>query len=175
MREDTQTFRVYTYPELSESAKEAVRAKINQWAWDDGSAIESMEHIWRSTLEDQGWTELNGLTFDLYSQGGYPSWSGVLEGWEHGGHRWTVQTSNGRSYFRYVNVEPEWDADDDADRTPEETEAAELAAKELVDSLAGDIFYKMREEDEYIGSDETVAEACEANGYEFLESGEFYS
>lgn len=175
-RKVTHEFMVYTYPELSETAQEKVREWWNRVQWDDGVAAESMTMIFEYEVGERlGWeVDPKSLTFSLYSQGGYPEWSGTLREWEHGGKKWTVVTRNPGSYTRSmsVSVEPEWETDDEPDRTDEETRAAEDAAQEMVGSISSDLFWKFRAEDEYLSSDEQVRETCEANGYEFTEEGD---
>lgn len=164
MRIRTTETTLYTYDELSDDAKERVREWWNRVQWDDGSAAESMQMIWSGQLEEDGWVNLSNLTFDLYSQGGYPAWTGTREGWEHDGHRWTVSTVNRR--YMDVDVEPE-----DDDVTPDQEKAARDSANDYVQGISHDLFWKFRAEDDYMGSDEQVREACEANEYEFTEDG----
>lgn len=172
MREITETTRVYTYPELSGDAQDRVRAWWNRVSWEDGSAAEAMESIWRDTLEADGWSARSDLTYSLYQQGGYPVWNGTREAFEAEGYRWTVTVrANHRGSFDTVDVEPECINDDDPDPTDEDYRAAREAARDYAERLSGDLFYKFRAEDDYIGSDEQVAEACAANGYEFYEDG----
>lgn len=169
--------KVFTYPELDEKAQERVREWWNRVSWEDGSAVESMDAIWRDSLEADGWADLENLTYsDLYSQGGYPVWNGTREAFEAEGYRWTVtvRAFHRGGYFDTVDVEPECIGDDDPDPTDEDYRLAREAAREYADKLSHDLMWKFRAEDEYIGSDEQVAEACEANEYEFTEDGDLH-
>lgn len=163
---------VYTWGELSDAAKDHAREQHSRFLWDDGVAAESMQLIFDGVMEAAGWSDLSNLTYDLYQQGGYPEWAGTLRGFEHGGLKWTVTTQNGHRYGRSVDVEPEWETDDDPDRTDAETEAALDAARDMVSALSSELFYKFRAEDEYMTADEQMAETSEANGYEYTEAGD---
>jgi hypothetical protein len=172
---------VYTYPELSDDAKETARARWSQFLWDTGSMQESMNEIWEHTLTEAGWSDLSDLTYALYSQGGYPAWSGTLAGFEHDGRTWTLRTDNrGSRYGRNV-----WIEDDESDPDGEygspnlaaytaRLEAAEEAARDHVRDLSHELYQAFEAEDEYQTSDEQMAETAEANGYEYDESGHLH-
>ena len=160
---------VYTWDELSDSAKDTARQEWNRFLWDDGSMQESMAEIWESTLTDAGWTDLADLSYAIAMQGGYPEWSGTLAGFEHGGKTWTVIANNRRGNMS-IHVE-----DPDDDYTGEQDLpaclAAEEAARDLVSELSHKLYWAFIAEDEYQTSDEVMAETAEANGYEYDEDG----
>lgn len=191
MREITTRVRAYTYPELSDAAKDRVREWWNRAQWEDGAAQESMQLLADGFLEDRGWEDVSDLSYSLYSPGGEPRWRGVLPAFTHDDVTYratfTLRPLGGSSYAWEVTLDEDselFPADGDEDResvtygTPawdeylKRYEAAEEAAKDRARSDSSELFYAMREEDEYIGSDESVSEACEANGYEFTEEGE---
>lgn len=174
---------VYTWDELSEDAKDNARQKHSQFLWECGSAHESMELIFDFILEEAGWEEAGDLTYSLYQRGGQPTFSGVLRGWEHEGRIYdlTVRNTSGGGSCHYFSVEleaidgsdedtyygtPEWDA------YVKRIEVAEEAAKDLCRDLSHKLLEAFYAEDEYMTSDEQMAETCEANGYEFTEDGD---
>jgi hypothetical protein len=177
MRDATKVTKVYTYPELSDSAKEKVREWWNRCQWDDGVGQENMAMIFDEYMSGDGWIDVSGLTYDLYSQGGYPEWKGTRRGWEYGGRVWTIETGVSRWYHgpKGIRVTVEYQTDEDSDPTDEEQKAAEDAADDYVSELSSTLFYAFRDEDEHMASDEYVADACEANSYEFTEDGDLYA
>lgn len=178
---------VYTYPELSERAQEKVREWWNRVQWDDGQANESMSMIFDGIMEDEGWeADPRSLTYSLYSQGGTPSWSGTKDDWEYEGKTYILTCRNksrgGSSDYNSVDVEHEdddewnekwWEGDPETRRVMnQERERIREAAKDYVRGLESKLHAAFEKEDEYMGSDEYVREACEANGYEFTEDGD---
>jgi hypothetical protein len=169
---------VYTWDELSDDAKDTARERWSRFLWDDGSMQEDIEESWQYTLTTAGWTDLSDLTYDLYSQGGYPAWTGTLAGFEHDGRTWTLRTDNrGGRFSRTV-----WVEDDESDPDGEygspnlaaytaRLEAAEEAARDHVSALSTELLYAFREVDEYRTSDDQMSETSEANGYEYTEDG----
>lgn len=172
---------VYTWDNLSDAAKDHAREAHNRFLWDDGEAQENMELIWSGVLEDEGWQNVSDLSYSLYSQGGEPIWNGDIPEFTHEGGTYYVQLRKrplgGSSYAWDVTVDegdgalevaygtPEWDAE------VARLERIEEAAKDYARGLSTKIFWKMRDEDEYMTNDEQMAETCEANGYLFDEDG----
>jgi hypothetical protein len=167
---------VYTWGELSDDAKDTARQEWSRFLWDGGIMQESMTDIWENMLTEAGWTDLSDLSYALHMQGGYPSWSGTLAGFEHGGRTWTVTTDNRRTGM-VVRVEDDESDPDGEYGSPNlaaytaRLEAAEEAARDHAYSLSHDLYYAFIAEDEYQTSDEVMAETSEANGYEYDESG----
>ena len=167
---------VYSYDELSDRAKETAREEWNRFLWDCGSMQESMELIFDHIMEEAGWTNLGDLSYSLYSQGGYPEWSGTLAGFTHDGRTYTVVTDNRRGNMDVSILDDEDDPDGDYGSPnlaayTARVETAEEAARELVSDLSHKLFWAFRAEDEYQSSDESVRESAEANGYEYDEDG----
>lgn len=178
MREVTTTTTLYTYEELSDDAKGTVRQWLNVAAWEDGRAQEDMAAIFDDVMHVRGWREPFLRTYDLYRQGGFPVFSGDLPGWVHDGRTYTVTVSASHvgmgDEFMRTEVYEE-DTTNVPLETPGEAVAREArardAAREMVHNLSAELFYKFRDADEYLGSDEYAAEVCEGNGYEFTVDG----
>lgn len=165
---------VYTWNELSDSAKDTARQEWSRFLWSDGSMQESLSDLWENTLTEAGWVNLSDLSYDLYSQGGYPAWSGTLEAFEHGDRAYPVIVRNSRSGFgeyTSVDVDSEQDEDETDDAYAARIEAVEGAARDHLHSLSYELLYAFRAEDEYQCSDDVMAETAEANGYEYTEDG----
>jgi hypothetical protein len=126
-------------------------------------------------MAGDGWDDVSGLEYDLYQQGGFPAWKGTRRGWEYGGRVWTIETGRQRWTGERIRVTVEYQTDEDTDPTDEEQKAAEDAADDYVSELSSTLFYAFRDEDEHMASDEYVADACEANSYEFTEDGDLYA
>lgn len=152
---------VYTYDELSDRAKERAREQWSESLWDSGSMQEDCEQIWEDFLTDLGWSELSDLTFALYSQGGYPEWSGRV--WfDHNGASFRASVKRGRV---------EWVEAEDEDNSGSESDAEDELTN-LIVAWSSELFYKFRDADEWAASDENVRLAAEANSYEYTEDGE---
>ena len=173
---------VYTWDELSDTAKDHAREAWSRFLWDSGSMQESMELIFDGYMEDRGWQDAELRTYSLYSPGGYPTFCGTLPAFEHGGRTWTLTVttrhSGGGSEHMVCDVEPADDTDSDTFYgTPEwpaylaAVTAAEGAADDLVNGMSSELLYAFRDEDDYQISDESMAETSEANGYEYDEDG----
>lgn len=169
MREVTTTKTVYTWDELSDEAKDHARAEHNSFLWDSGEMRETMEEIWEDFLTEQGWENLSGLSYNLYSPGGEPAWDGDLPEWEFEGRTYYVTVRNHHYFGMRVSVDETFDENEAVAYS--EVERIEVAAKDMVLSLSHDLLVKMRAEDEYVVNDESMADTCEANGYEFDEDG----
>ncbi len=166
---------IYTYPELSETAKDAVRQRFSTWDWEDGSMQERMSDIVDGILEDAGFEKAENLSYQLYQQGGYPVFSTrsaspvFVEEPTPGTRRKrhtvivSVQGYGGSSYGFVVEV-----LDKDGYEVLDEESTK---AKQLIEGLSHRMYSAMVEEDEYMSSDEVVAESCEANEYRFFENG----
>jgi hypothetical protein len=159
---------VYTYPELSDAAKETARQEWNQSLWQYGSMIESMQMIFEDMLTEAGWTDLADLTYSLYSQGGYPAWSGDLPTFVLGNRTYYVTVRDHHYYGPTVDVD---EGDNGEPLTQEEHAAVVDAVKDHISDLSHKLYAAFVAEDEYQSSDEVMAETAEANGYEYTEDG----
>jgi hypothetical protein len=165
---------VYTYDELSDSAKETVRQKFSEWGWEDSTMQENMQMIADGVLESHGFGPARGLTYSLYTQGGEPSFE--TEG------TWTDPETEkvydvtvtqhplgGSNYYMTVWATEKDNDDEDEIGCPDDVRSR------LTDFMRVDIVSEMSKkfyaEDEYQASDAVVRESCEANGYEFDEYG----
>lgn len=172
---------VYTWDELSPAAKDRAREEHSRFLWEAGWIQEDLERIWRYELEEAGWTDLEDLSYSLYSPGGEPMWRGDVD-FEFEGRTYHLTVRKrplgGSSYAWDVGVvdpddpeldavygTPEWDA------AVARVEAVERAAKDMLRALSSKLLAAFREEDDYRVSDEVMAEDCAANGYEFTEDG----
>lgn len=180
MRIKTTETPVYTWDELSESAKDHARQKWSEFLWNDGSMQEDMQLIFDGKMEDLGWepTGKDGdLSYALYMQGGYPAFSVDIPDFQHDGRSYVVHVRNARDYFE-VTVEESDDDPDVAYGTPEwdaevkRIEAVEEAVKDKLRDVSHELYEAFVKEDEYQVSDEQMAETSEANGYEYDENGD---
>lgn len=182
MRIETTETMIYKYDELSESAQEKVREWYNRAQWNDGIAAESMTMIFDEAMKEKGWHNGELRTYDLYQQGGYPTFRAEVPEFTYEGHRYTstIRTRHmgGGNEYMYVDTEDVNEEEGaycgsaEYDAYVARIDAVSEYVKTQVDEVSGDLFHKFREEDEYMGSDSYVREACEANGYEFTEDGE---
>lgn len=173
---------VYTFDELSESAKETAREELNRFLWECGSMQESMDMIFDGYMNELGWDDAHALTYSLYSQGGEPSWAGRFT-FDHDGTDYPVSVTNrhygGGSYGFGIEVDvegTELDTDDaygsaEWDATVARIQAVEYAVMQHLGSLSAELLRRFYAEDEYQSSEEQVAETAEANGYEYDEGG----
>ena len=169
---------VFKYEELSDSAKEKVREEHNRFLWEDGEMTERMQMIADGILEAAGFEEAEDLSFNLYSQGGYPTFktrtkSPMLLGDKVKGKRRTRHTVlvslrhlGGSSSAFEVEV-----LDTKGYEVLDYDDPKSEAAKDLLRDLSHDIYNAMVKEDEYMSSDEVVAEISEANEWEYTEDG----
>ena len=172
---------VYTFDELSDSAKETARQDWSQFMWEDGSMQEGVADMFENEMQARGWEDAELRTYGLYVQGGYPTWRGTLPAFEHDGRPYvltvTTRHSGGGSEHMSCEVEDAETTSDDVYGTPEwpaylaRIEAAERAAKDMVYSLSVELYRMIEAEDEYQSSEDMVRETAEANGYEYDEDG----
>ncbi len=155
---------LYTYDELSESAKERAREHYSRFLWDDGDMRERMQEIADGVLEEAGMTPAEGLTYSLYNQGGYPKFgtSGAIE---HYSGRYTFDLDTAQQ----LTV---WDANgDDLDeiweRNRDTYRAVFEAVRDRIEALSQQMYAEMIAEDEYQSADEQLSEISEANGWEY--------
>jgi hypothetical protein len=171
MRVAVKETEVYTYSELEESAQEKVREWYNQVSWEDGQGQESCQMLADNILEDVGFSSAMGLSYSLYSPGGDPTFES--EGtFTHDDKDYTLTIGT-----RHIGAGTEvFELDLEPHDPDQETinGTAYLAAKEFVRELQVKMFNAFRVEDEYLGSDELVAEICEANEWEFTKDGRLY-
>ena len=180
MREITSTQTVYTFDELSDTAKDNVLQWWSETRWADGVAQEDMEMVAEYELEKAGITyEAGSLTYsDIYSQGGHPSFAGEgtvtihdrkidvrLSVRHHGGSRTSIDVEL---------TDPQWEQDYDLDdEATAEWEAdyavAQDDADEAVHLLVQDVFWAMRKADEV--DPEDIRDTASANGWEFDDRG----
>jgi hypothetical protein len=148
---------LYTYDELSESAKERAREEYSRFVWEDGSIQERMQEIADGILEDAGMTPAEGLTYSLYNQGGYPKFgtSGTIE---HDGQAYNF-TPNADYVGGYMLEGQDGEGPDSI--------AAYHALRDRLYSLSQQMYAAMIAEDEYQSADEQLSEISEANGWEY--------
>lgn len=75
MRTVTTEHTLYDYSELSDTAQERVQEDYNRFLWESGDAHECMQIIADGILEDAGFGPAENLEYNLYMQGGYPTWT----------------------------------------------------------------------------------------------------
>lgn len=158
---------VYTWDELSDSAKDNAGERHNTFLWESGEMHESILDLFNEKMESLGWVNLEDLSYNLYMQGGTPAWTGDLPEFEHNGSMYYVTVRNRRDYNE-VRV----DAGDDSNLSVMDIANATHAARDMVNSLSYDLLYAFRDLDAAAVNDEAMAATCEANGYEFTEKGE---
>lgn len=152
---------LYTFDELSESAKERAREQYSQFIWNDGEMHGRMQMIADGILSDAGMTEAENLRYALYQQGGYPSFetSGIIE---HDGKAYSF-TPNGDYVGGYMLEDQDGNEPDDY--------AAYTTLSDRIHALSQQMYRDMIAEDEYLTGDEQLSEISEANGWEYDERG----
>lgn len=166
---------VYTYDELSETAKERVRETFSTWDWEDGTMQEDMQEIANYVLEQAGFSEAEALEYSLWTQGGEPRFSTesvspvFLEPATPGKRRkrYSVRITNNYRGFDISVCR----ADGESILDDYEYNTAHDLARDLAWELSGTMLEKFYEADEFRHSEEATRETCEANGYEFDEHG----
>lgn len=160
---------VYNWDELSDGAKDNARQDHSRFLWESGEMSETIEDLFNEKMESLGWVNLDNLNYNLYMQGGEPTWTGDLPEFEFEGRTYYVTVRNQRGYMT-VDIEDDTDTDDEL--SVREYVNAVDAAKDMVNSLSYDLLYAFRGADEWAVNDENMAATCEANEYEFTEDGE---
>lgn len=179
MRTATKETSVFTYPELPEEAKETVRERYSQFLWEDGEMQERCQDIADGILEDAGFEEAKDLTYALYVQNNGVHFSTRTKQpilLDNGGKRRTRHTvivtsrACGASTYTF-DIEV---LDKDGYEVAEPTTTLAQSAAELIDNLSREMDAAFYKEDEYMSSDEVVAESAEANGWEYTATGQLY-
>lgn len=147
---------LYSYDELSETAQERVRDWVHALEWSDGAAHDRMGDVALNFLEDRGWTGVGDLTYRLYVQGGMPKWSGETAV-EHDGLTYAVTVArDGHITLDHEGEHVPWWVE--GWRGKWELSGPAKAARAKVDVDALGLLYALRDEDEFLGSDEFARE-----------------
>lgn len=167
MRTETIEKTIYTYDELSESAKQRVQEDNVRFGWESGYAQELVQEMAQGIFEDAGMSGPEGLSYQLYTQGGAPVFETSGEWTDSSGveHYLTVHAEYGSRGIVTLH-------------DPETHEEREDTTRELQDealSFIRQLAYKLEQDiyalDEEFGSDDYARDRAEGNGYEYDEEG----
>jgi len=159
----TKKFEVFTYDELNESAQEKVLQELGQW---------SVDHDWFDSIyEDAKTIGIEIDEFDLYDNtigGSYIESPGAvikLIKENHGEKCATYKTA--AAYKERFNSLP---LDDDGDKIEDDD-----LENDFKNSLLEDYLVMLKNDFEYLQSEECIKETIESNEYKFLENGEVFN
>ena len=176
MRTETKTRTLYRFEELSDEAKEKALDSRRYTNTDAGS------EWWESTYEDAANVGIKIKGFDTGRSGSSSSIDGKVEDTENTAHQ--IMKEHGEECETYKTA-AEYLKERDAiiQRTGDSSDSEDSLDQDEVDDLLdelGNEFTKailedyltiLRNELEYLDSDEAVKESIEANEYEFTEDG----
>jgi hypothetical protein len=160
----------FTYPELSEDAKERAQSAYNEFLWSDGEMHERMQDIADNVLAAHGFAPALNLEYSLYQPGGYPRFDTIGKR-VFQDHTYDVRVEN--DSYRGMTVEvvsyDEHGCEEHLDYSGNEVEYTAL--KDELNKIQREIYRAFIAEDEYMLSDASLAETSEANEWEYDEDG----
>lgn len=198
----TITRTVYTYDELSDDAKEKARDECRHWNTDDDYWYEHSLDYWKEELEKQGIYDAEISFSGFYHQGSGASFTGKpnLAEWMKAqgiARRYRAlyyaatnptneveafaTITSGRGYSHYTRGVPEVelrcyldDEDPRAVRLNQQADEVNDAFEQWFRDQEGEIYRNLRDEYEYLTSDEAIAEMLIVNETQFNEDGGLY-
>jgi hypothetical protein len=162
---------LYTWAELDGGARDNARAKRSADLWESGYMTDVFTSIFAEKMLSMGWDDGELRTFNLYQQGGFPSFRCIIpeftvDGVTYSG-RVTTRASGGGSEYMVATL-----VDAGLDGSQAMTRLAEQHLKVLLHDVSMELFYQFRDADDEAVNDEAMAEWANDMGIEFFGDGE---